>query len=82
MIDISTKLKELRVEKDLTQEEAAQYLNIARNTLSQFETGKARPSYEVLVSAADLFSVSVDYLLGREDNFGNFYRQKSCLISF
>ena len=75
MIDISTKLKELREEKNLTQNDAAQYLHIARNTLSQFETGKARPSYEVLASAADLYSVSVDFLLGREDYFGNYYRQ-------
>lgn len=70
MIDISEKLKELRIEKNMTQNDVSLSLHIARNTLSQFETGKARPSYEVLVAAADLFGVSIDYLLGREDDFG------------
>ena len=71
MIDISEKIKELRIEKNLKQKDVAKALNIATNTLSQFENNKGRPSLEVLTGIADFFEVSIDYLVGREDDFGN-----------
>ena len=71
MIDISNKIKELRIERNLKQKDVANALHIATNTLSQFENNKGRPSLEVLTSMADYFNVSVDYLIGREDEFGN-----------
>ena len=71
MIDISQKIKALRLEKNLKQKDVAKAINIATNTLSQFENNKGRPSLEVLSSLADFFEVSVDYLIGRADDFGN-----------
>ncbi|MBQ2714834.1 MAG: helix-turn-helix transcriptional regulator [Clostridia bacterium] len=71
MIDISKKIKDLRLEKGLKQKDVASAINIATNTLSQFENNKGRPSLEVLSLLADFFEVSVDYLIGREDDFGN-----------
>ena len=71
MIDISKRIKELRLEKNLKQKDVAKHLNIATNTLSQFENNKGRPSLEVLSAMADFFEVSIDYLIGREDDFGN-----------
>ena len=71
MIDISQKIKALRLEKNLKQKDVANSINIATNTLSQFENNKGRPSLEVLSSLADFFEVSVDYLIGRADDFGN-----------
>lgn len=68
---IGEKIKELRLEKELLQKELAQKIHVAANTLSQFESEKANPSYEVLIALADFFEVSTDYLLGREDDFGN-----------
>lgn len=71
MIDISKRIKELRLEKNLKQKDVAKHLNIATNTLSQFENNKGRPSLEVLTAMANYFGVSLDYLVGREDDFGN-----------
>ena len=71
MIDISKKIKDLRLEKNLKQKDVASAINIATNTLSQFENNKGRPSLEVLSLLADFFNVSLDYLVGREDDFGN-----------
>ena len=68
---IGERIKELRSEKELLQKDLAQKIHVAANTLSQFENGKANPSYEVLIALADFFEVSTDYLLGREDDFGN-----------
>jgi len=67
MIDIGKKIKELRTERGLTQAQACAILHIARNTLSQYETGKALPSLEVLILLAKYFDVTTDYLLGLHD---------------
>ena len=68
---VGEKIKEVRLEQELLQKDLAQKIHVAANTLSQFENGKANPSYEVLIALADFFEVSTDYLLGREDDFGN-----------
>ena len=67
---IGERIRELRLENNLLQKELAANIRIASNTLSQFESGKANPSYDVLISIANFFEVSTDYLLGREDDFG------------
>ena len=54
-MEIGTKIKELRVEYRLKQKELAAKIHIAANTLSQFETGKANPGYDVLITLADFF---------------------------
>lgn len=56
-----------RIDKDWTQKQVAQSLNIAPNTLSQYETGTRNIPNEVLVKLADLYGTSVDYLLGKTD---------------
>lgn len=43
-------------------------LNIAQNTLSQYETGVREPDLKTLRLLADFFDVSIDYLLERTDN--------------
>ena len=67
MIELSEKLKKLRAESNMFQKTVAEAINVKQNTLSQFENGTARPSYEVLVKLADLYDVTTDYLLGRTD---------------
>lgn len=59
-------IKTLRKEAGLTQTELAQKLSIKQTTVSCWETGKAKPSPEMLMTLAKLFHVSVDYLLGTE----------------
>ena len=67
------KLKELRKNKQLTQEELISQFNIRYGrkytaaAISQFENGKRIPETQALMDFADFFNVSVDYLLGRTD---------------
>lgn len=61
-------IKKLRIEKGLTQEELGKVLNKTKNNISQYETGKREPDNDTLSKLSDLFSVSVDYLLGRTDD--------------
>ena len=70
-MEIGTRIRELRTKNGLKQKEPAEKIHVAANTLSQFETGKANPGYDVLITLADFFEVSVDYLPGRADEAGN-----------
>ncbi|WP_244863657.1 helix-turn-helix domain-containing protein [Paenibacillus cisolokensis] len=49
-----------------TQEQLAAKLNVAKSTISQYENNINEPDLQMLVQMANLFNVSVDYLLGRE----------------
>jgi transcriptional regulator with XRE-family HTH domain len=64
---VSLRLKELREHKKLTQAEVSQYLNIARTTYARYESEEREMTYDALVALAELFSVSVDYLLGGQE---------------
>lgn len=66
-MNIGQKLKELRINIDLTQDEVANGVGIARVNYTRYETGKNRPDYEVLVKLADFFDTSTDYLLDKEE---------------
>lgn len=61
------KLKELRTENGKLQREIAEYLGIDRTTYGKYETGASEPDFETLSRIADLYKVSVDYLLGRTE---------------
>jgi len=63
----SLRLKELRELKKLNQADVAAHLQIARATYARYETGEREMTYNSLIALAELFSVSVDYLLGRLD---------------
>ena len=61
------KLKSARSEKGFSQEDVAEKLKISRNAVSQYETGKRCPDLETLGTLADLYEVSVDWLLGTKN---------------
>ena len=65
-VDFSTRLKELREEKDMTQKQLAKLLKITRQAVGNYEQGSRFPKDEnLLKEIADIFDVSLDYLLGR-----------------
>ena len=66
MIYLAESLKKLRREKDMTQEEVAQALNVAPQTVSKWERGENCPDIELLPGIAYLLCTSVDQLLGVE----------------
>ena len=60
------KLKELRKQNNLTQTEVANKLFLTQNGYSSYENGRTEPNIETLCKLADLYNVSLDYLVGRE----------------
>ena len=65
-MNFNNKLYRLRKSSGLTQEEMADKLQVSRQTISNWETGSASPSLEKALELADLFSVSLDELVGRK----------------
>lgn len=62
---MKNRLKELRIEKGLTQEELGNQLGLANNTISRYETGSNEPpKFETWKKIADFFHVPTEYLLG------------------
>ncbi len=61
------RLKELRIEKNLTQNKLAKLVGMSKMTISHWESGYCEPSIAQLVMLSNLFEVSVDYLVGKID---------------
>ena len=62
------RIRELRKERQLTQDELAGRLNLTKQAVSQWERGIREPGFETLEMIADFFNVDTDYLIGREDH--------------
>lgn len=61
------RLKELRIEKNLTQDKLAKLIGMSKMTVSHWESGYCEPSIAQLIALSNLFEVSVDYLVGKND---------------
>lgn len=62
----SETLKKLRLSHNLNQVQLAQKLNVSKQAISNWENNNIQPSIDILIKIADIFSVSTDYLLGRD----------------
>lgn len=65
------RIKELRKNYNLTQLELARKIGVNQTNIYDWEKGRTEPSICYLDKLATAFDVSVDYLIGREDDFGN-----------
>ena len=67
IVDLSMRLRQLRVDKHLRQEQVANLIGVTKGAVSAYENDIRQPSYDVLIRVANLYRVSTDYLLGRQD---------------
>lgn len=63
-MNFSARLYELREDSDMKQSELAEMLNLKPSAISKYEKENTQPSIATLIQIADIFKVSVDYLLG------------------
>ena len=61
------RIRDLREDNDLTQNEVAKYLHIKQNTYSQYENGQRQLPLDVLIALARFYQTSTDYILGLTD---------------
>ena len=64
---MTNRIKELRLEAGLTQEQLAKEVEITRQAISQYEKTNRQPKAEIAQKLADYFNVSVTYLQGIDD---------------
>lgn len=61
------RLKDLRIERGISQDELANVLGCSQSTINNYEKGKHEPDIDMLISMARFFKVSVDYLIGNSE---------------
>ncbi len=61
------RLKYTRLDKDLTQKELAQMLNVTGNTVHSWETDKQEPSMAMILKICKVLDVSIEYLFGETE---------------
>jgi len=67
------KIAELRAERKMTQQQLAEVVGVKNYTIANWEQGRTEPGIGDLIALADYFKCSIDYIVGREDDFGNFF---------
>lgn len=67
MANLQERLKLLRKERHMTQTQVAEHLKQTPRAYQYYEAGTNIPEFSKLVALADLFDVSVDYLIGRSE---------------
>lgn len=67
MPNFSSRIKLLRTERGITQEQLASMLKVSRSTIGMYESGKREPDFETSEAIADIFNVDMDFLMGRSD---------------
>ena len=65
------RLKELRANKKISQKDLGTIVNATQSVVANWENNRSLPSIYDLIELADFYQVSIDYLLGREDEFGH-----------
>ena len=74
---LGNRIRDLRREKNMTQMDLGKQVNVTKVSICCYEKGTRLPSLEILEDLAEVFNVSVDYLLGRDgfaisDNKSNY----------
>ena len=67
MIKFPERLRELRIDKNMSRKDLASLLNVNSRTISYWELGQRECNLEQLVNVANVFGVTTDYLLGLDD---------------
>ena len=66
-MDYRERMRNLRIDKDLTQSEVAKIINKSQQGYNHIETGRAELKIEDLIKLCDFYKVSADYFIGRKD---------------
>ena len=70
-MSFNERLKQVRENKNLTQQEVADEIGKKKNSISDWETGKARPDVDILVKLCKLYKISADSLFEEFDDVEN-----------
>ncbi len=81
MIKIGEFLKQLRKEKNLTQEQFAEILHVSGRTVSRWETGRNMPDISILIQIAEFYSIQMEEILNGEKMSGGMDKEMNETLS-
>jgi len=67
MATFKDRLKELRMERNISQQDLGKIVNMSKMAISHWESGHSEPSIAQLIVLSNFFDVSVDYLIGKNN---------------
>ena len=79
-MDLGKKIIEMRKNKNLSQEQLAEVLNVSRQTISNWEDGKFYPDIDALVKISKCFNISLDDLLASDSNILNHLKVSTDIV--
>ena len=79
-MDLGKKIMTMRNEKNLSQEQLAEKLNVTRQTISNWENGKFYPDIDSLVNLSKFFNVSLDVLLSYDDKVLDYLKDSTDIV--
>ena len=79
-MDLGKKIIAMRNEKNLSQEQLAEKLNVTRQTISNWENGKFYPDIDSLVNLSKFFNVSLDNLLSYDDKVLDYLKDSTDIV--
>ena len=62
-------LRYLRKEQNFSMKQLGEIIGVSESTISLYENGHRQPDFNTLIKLADYFNVTIDYLIGRENNY-------------
>lgn len=79
-MDLGKKIMTMRNEKNLSQEQLAEKINVTRQTISNWENGKFYPDIDSLVNLSKFFNVSLDVLLSYDDKVLDYLKDSTDIV--
>ena len=79
-MDLGKKIIEMRKNKNLSQEQLAEILNVSRQTISNWENGRFYPDIDALVKISKCFNISLDDLLASDSNILNHLKVSTDIV--
>jgi transcriptional regulator with XRE-family HTH domain len=82
------RIQELRKENGVSQKQLADFLGMSSGNLCDWEKGRSQPDIAMLIALSNFFDVSIDYIVGRSDDYGiikkveNLSKEKELLLKF
>ena len=77
---IGERLKKIRTERKIKQEELAEILGVKKTSISMYETGKNDPTDKIKIEIARYFNISLDYLIGVIDEPVPYYNREKFIM--
>ncbi len=80
MLSISEKLKQARLNANMTQEAVAEHVGVSRQTISNWENGKSYPDISSVISLSDLYGLTLDALLKGDKDMINHLKESTDVV--